>query len=214
MAVTAARVRVLIVDDRPLVVAGLREVLGEDASIEVVGAAVTATEAIHVARLEHPDVIFLDVRLAHDTGLGLITEMRTACPLAECLVLAVSDDAESFRDALDRGAHGYLLDDASGDEIRAAVQRVAAGKSHIDPAVSGYLVQTRRRRHDSAEPTLTSREVDVLRLAAQGLTNDAIAESLNVKTETVKTHLSRAFERLGARDRANAVAICMRRGLF
>jgi DNA-binding NarL/FixJ family response regulator len=214
MAVTAARVRVLIVDDRPLVVAGIREVLGEDASIEVIGAAVTASEAIRTVRLERPDVIFLDVRLAQDSGFSLITEMRKAWPLAECLVLAVSNDAESFRDALDRGVHGYLLDGASGDDIRSAVQRVAAGKSHIDPAVSGYLVQTRRHRHDSAEPTLTSREVDVLRLAAQGLTNDAIAESLKIKTETVKTHLSRAFERLGARDRANAVAICMRRGLF
>lgn len=204
----------LIVDDRPLVLAGIREMLSEDVSIEVVGVAVTATEALQRACAECPDVMLLDVRLAANTGFDLITGMRQACPLTECLVLAASDDAESFRDALGRGAHGYLLEDASRDDICSAVQRVAAGKSHIDPAVSGYLVQAPRGHSYRDEPALTSREIEVLRLAAQGLTNSAIAERLHLKTETVKTHLSRAFERLGARDRANAVAICMRRGLF
>ena len=211
---TATKVRVLIVDDRPLVLAGIREIIGDDESLEVVGAAETAPEALQMARSECPDVIFIDMRLAENAASDLITEMRRACPLSEFLALAVSDDAESFRDALDRGAHGYLLDDASRDDICSAVQRVAAGKSHIDPAVSGYLMHAPRGRHAHEEPELTTREIGVLRLAAQGLTNDAIAKSLNISTETVKTHLSRAFERIGAHDRANAVAICMKRGLF
>ena len=214
MTITANRVRVLIVDDRPLVLAGIREMLSEDAAIEVVDAAVTSAQALQMAHAACPDVMLLDIRLAKNTGFDLITEMRQACPLTECLVLAASDDAEIFRDALSRGVHGYLLDDASRNDVCSAVQRVASGKSHIDPAVSGYLVRAPRGHSYRDEPALTSREIDVLRLAAQGLTNSAIAERMNLKTETVKTHLSRAFERLGAHDRANAVAICMRRGLF
>ncbi|PKQ16690.1 MAG: DNA-binding response regulator [Actinobacteria bacterium HGW-Actinobacteria-7] len=214
MTTTAAKVRVLIVDDRPLVLAGIHEMLSEDSSIEVIGAATDAVQALQMTAAESPDVVFLDVRLPHRTGFDLISGGRKVSPLSEFLALAVSDDPESFRDALSRGAHGYLLDGASRDDICAAVQRVASGKSHIDPAVSGHLVQPTRARSKSDTPTLTARELDVLRLAAQGLTNGAIAQRLGVKSETVKTHLSRAFERLGARDRANAVAICMRRGLL
>lgn len=211
---TKARIRVLIVDDHPLVLEGMREVLGDDRSLEVVGAATTAQEALEIARNEGPDVVFFDTRLAENSGFDLISEMRQTLPLAEYLALAVSDDAETFLNALDRGAHGYLLDDASRDDICVAVQRVAAGKSHIDPAVSGYLLRESKDYANDDEPTPTSREIEVLRLASRGLTNDAIARRLNLKTETVKTHLSRVFERLGAHDRTNAVAICMRRGLF
>ncbi len=214
MSVTATRVRVLIVDDRPLVSAGIQEVLGEDGSIDVIGVAATASEAMRIACAECPGVIFVDARLPEHSGFDLITQMRRTCPLTECLVLAVSDDVDNFRDALNRGAHGYLLEDASAVEICSAVQRVAAGKSHIDPAVSGYLVHIPHGNSLSGEHKLTDREIDVLRLAAQGLTNSAIARRLNLKTETIKTHLSRAFARLGARDRANAVAIGMRRGLI
>lgn len=214
MPLTATKVRVLIVDDHPLVLAGVGEILGGDDSIEIVGVAANAVEALESARAGCPDVIFLNVRLAKNSGFELITQVRQTLPLAECVALSVSDDAGCFRDAMDRGVHGYLLDDASRDEICLAVKRVAAGKSHIDPAVSGYLVQPRRRGTDSVESVPTSREIDVLRLAAQGMTNDAIARRLALKAETIKTHMSRAFERIGAHDRANAVAICMRRGLF
>lgn len=214
MATAATKVRVLIVDDHPLVLAGVGEILGEDVSIEIIGVAADATEALELARTGCPDVVFLDVRLGKNSGFELITQMRQTFPLAECVALSVSDDAECFRDAMDRGVHGYLLDDASRDEIRLAVQRVAAGKSHIDPAVSGYLVRPTSRGSNSGESMPTLREIDILRLAAQGMTNDAIARRLNLRIDTVKTHMSRAFERIGAHDRANAVAICMRRGLF
>lgn len=210
----AGKIRVLIVDDHPLVLAGVQAILGEDDSMEVVGTATNAAEALELASADCPDVVVLDARLAENSGFELMTEMRQKFPLAEFVVLSASDDAESFRHALDRGAHGYLLDDVSADDMCLAVRRVAAGKSHIDPTVSGYLVQSTRHGSDAAESAPSLREIDVLRLAADGLTNDAIARRLNLKTETVKTHMSRAFERIGARDRANAVAICMRRGWF
>ena len=214
MSATKARVRVLLVDDHPLVLEGMREVLGDDHSLQVVGAAATAREALEIARNQDPDVVFFDTRLAENSGFDLISEMRRSFPRAEYLALAVSDDAETFLNALDRGAHGYLLDDASRDDICSAVLRVAAGKSHIDPAVSGYLLRESRDHAGADNPTPSPREIEVLRLASRGLTNDAIARRLNLKTETVKTHLSRVFERLGAHDRTNAVAICMRRGLL
>lgn len=214
MAPGAAKVRVLIVGDHPLVMAGVQVMLGDDDSIEVIGTAANAEKALELIRVGSPDVVMVDVRLAENSGYELMTETRRTFPLTEFVALAASDDAESFRHALDRGAHGYLLDGSSREDMCLAVRRVAAGKSHIDPAVSGHLVQSTSRGSNSAESVPTSRELDVLRLAADGLTNDAIARRLNLKTETVKTHMSRAFERIGARDRANAVAICMRRGWF
>jgi DNA-binding NarL/FixJ family response regulator len=210
----ATTVRVLIVSDHPLLLAGLQAVLDDDNLVAVVGMASTAAEALEVAHAEDPDVIFFDVRLAANSGFDLITEMRHTHLLTEFVALAGSDDAETFRDAMHRGVHGYLLDNASRENICLAVKRVGAGKSHIDPAVSGHLMQPYRGDPIHDGEALTPREVAVLKLAAQGLTNNAIAAQLGLKTETIKTHLSRAFERLGARDRANAVAICMRHGVF
>jgi len=156
----------------------------------------------------------VDARFKGESSGGLVSALRHASPLTECVVMSVSDDAKTFREALSHGAHGYVLDDASREDIRLAVRRVAAGRSHIDPAVSGYLMHSAHATKDVEENAVTEREIEVLRLAAQGMTNTAIADQLSITPETVKTHLSRAFERLGARDRANAVAICMRRGLF
>lgn len=193
---------------------GIRAVLEADQEFEIAGIASSASAALAIARADTPDVALVDARFKGESGADLVAELRQASPLTECLVMSVDDDAQTFRDALSHGAHGYVLDDASRDDIRLAVRRVAAGRSHIDPAVSGYLVQAAHATRHTEDMSVTSREIDVLRLAAQGMTNTAIAGHLSITPETVKTHLSRAFERLGARDRANAVAICMRRGLF
>jgi DNA-binding NarL/FixJ family response regulator len=207
-------IRTLIVSDRPLVVDGLRAVLEADKDFEVIGTAATTGAAKATVQSQTPDVAVVDSRIDGEKGDDLVGELRHLSPLTECVVLSVSNDAGTFREALSHGAHGYLLDGASRDDIRLAARRVAAGRSHIDPGVSGFLMHSSRAGSHSSDFGLTVRELDVLRLAAQGMTNAAIADRLKIKSETVKTHLSRAFERLGARDRAHAVAICMRRGLF
>lgn len=207
-------IRALIVGDHPLMIDGIRAVLEADHEFEVVGTASSPGAALAMARADTPDVALVDARFKGESGGDLVAELRHASPLMECLVMSVSDDADTFREALSHGAHGYVLDDASREDIRLAVRRVASGRSHIDPGVSGYLVQATHAGEHPTDTAVTAREIDVLRLAAQGMTNTAIADHLDITAETVKTHLSRAFERLGARDRANAVAICMRRGLF
>jgi DNA-binding NarL/FixJ family response regulator len=206
-------IRILIASDRPLVVDGLSSVLASEGEFQVIGAASSA-EALAVVRSQTPDVAVVDARIEGGVGDDLVGKLRQASPLTECVVLSASDDAGTFREALSHGAHGFLLEGASRDDIRLAARRVAAGRSHIDPGVSGHLMQASRNATQSKELVLTPRELDALRLAAQGMTNTAIADHLKIKPETVKTHLSRAFGRLGARDRAHAVAICMRRGLF
>jgi len=207
-------IRTLVVSDRPLVGDGLRSVLEAEEEFRVVGVAASMGEAIRSAQAETPDLAIVDSRIEGDAGDELVGKLRQTSPLTECIVLSASDDPRTFREALAHGAHGYLLEGSTREDIRTAARRVAGGRSHIDPAVSEYLVQSARSGTEGADLGLTARELDVLRLAAQGMTNTAIADRLGIRPETVKTHLSRAFERLGAKDRAHAVAICMRRGLF
>ena len=205
----------MIVGDHPLMTDGLRAILEVDNEFEVIGTASSSDAALDMVSSDQPDVALIDARLEEaETGHDLIAELRHASPLTECIVMSVSDDADTLREALSHGAHGYLLDRASRGDIRMATRRVAAGGDYIDPEVSGYLVRATHTGSKPSEQALTAREIDVLRLAAQGMTNSSIASHLGIRPETVKTHLSRAFERLGARDRANAVAICMRRGIF
>jgi DNA-binding NarL/FixJ family response regulator len=212
-------IRVLVVDDHPLVLDGIAAVLAGDPELSLVGVAETGEEALALAAAEAPDVVLLDVGLGSESGLDLIEPIRRAAPLARIVMLTVADDAYSVQEALRRGARGYVLKGSSREDVRMAVHRVSDGFAHVDAAVSDYLVREaeasrRSAASDDAAPTLTRRQLEIIRMVAAGLTNDAIASLIGVTSETVKTHLSRAFARLGARDRASAVAICMRRGLL
>jgi DNA-binding NarL/FixJ family response regulator len=212
-------IRVLVVDDHPLVLDGIAAVLAGDPELTLVGVAETGEEALAVAASEAPDVVLLDVGLGTESGLDLIEPICRAAPLARIVMLTVADDAYSVQEALRRGARGYVLKGSSREDVRMAVHRVSDGFAHVDAAVSDYLVREaeasrRSVAHDDTVPTLTRRQLEIIRMVAAGLTNDAIASLIGVTSETVKTHLSRAFARLGARDRASAVAICMRKGLL
>jgi DNA-binding NarL/FixJ family response regulator len=209
----------MIVDDHPLVLDGIAAVLAGDPELTLVGVAETGEAALALASSEAPDVVLLDVGLGAESGLDLIEPLIRAAPLARIVMLTVADDAYSVQESLRRGARGYVLKGASREDVRLAVHRVSDGFAHVDAAVSDYLVRgaeasRRPTSLDDAAPTLTRRQLEIIRMAAAGLTDDAIASLLGVTPETVKTHLSRAFARLGARDRASAVAICMRRGLL
>lgn len=208
--------RILVVDDHPLVLRGIAAVLDSEPDFEVFEAAGTS-EARKQTENEHPDVILLDVRLSEkETGVDFIPTLLRISPTSRVIMLTAVDDDQTVTQAFKAGAQGYMLKTASARHIRSAVRHVAAGFSHVDPAVSDALISEILQGNKDLDPpvTLSRREVDVLRLAASGLTNEQIAHRLGVTIETVKTHLSRAFVRLNANDRAHAVAISIREGLI
>ncbi len=209
-------IRVVVVDDHPLVLKGIAGILAGDPDIEVVGTASDIEEAVATVEREAPDVLLLDVRLRDGTtGLDVLRQVPQASPATRVVMLTVIDDDAVVTSAMRLGARGYLLKSASAEHVRSAVRRVAAGFSHLDPAISDVLLrEVAPSTADETHLDLSPREIDVLRLVAAGMTNDVIGSHLGIGTETVKTHLSRAFLRLGAKDRAHAVAIALKRGMI
>jgi DNA-binding NarL/FixJ family response regulator len=209
-------VRVMVVDDHPLIIEGVRAILEDDDAFTVVAVASGRGEAAKVAAKRAPDVVLVDLQLGEESGLDLIDDLKRVSPHSRVVVLSVRDDAHSVREAVRRGACGYVLKGASRSLLRSAVSRVASGFSLFDPDVTDHLLDRALPRPFERPPTaeLTEREREVLRLVAAGMTNEAIAEALELKVETVKTHLSKAYARLDASDRANAVAIAIRAGLL
>jgi DNA-binding NarL/FixJ family response regulator len=205
-------IRVLLVDDEPLVRHGLRAILASEPDIEVVGEAADGAEAVSAARRYSPDVVCMDVRMPGVDGLRA-TELVLALPSPpRVLVVTTFESDDHVRDALLAGASGFLLKRASADQVIAAVRAVAAGDSLVFPEAVRRLA-TRRRPTPWEGPALTPRESDVLALVARGMTNAEIALALTVGVETVRTHVANLLAKLGARDRTQAVVLAYDRGL-
>jgi DNA-binding NarL/FixJ family response regulator len=210
------RIRVLIVDDQPLMRAGFKSVLEASGGIEVVGEAETGEQALQRARRLDPDVVLMDVRMPGMDGI----EATRMMPRQKVLILTTFGLDEYIVDALRAGASGFLLKDAPVEELIAAVRAVAAGDAQLSPAVTRRLLDQVARRlpkpvaHE-ADPLgdLTEREREVLRLMAGGLSNAEIAEALVVSEPTVKTHVSKVLQKLGLRDRVQAVIYAYENGL-
>ena len=221
----AGTIRVLLADDQRVVREGLGTVLGLLDGVEVVGYAVDGQEAVEMASTLRPDVVLMDLRMPRCDGVEATRRIRAADPAVQVLVLTTYADDHSVVDALGAGARGYLTKDAGSDEILSALQRVAQGRAAIDPAVQHHVldalaagaVGTADGRAggvpDRLPDGLTTREVEVLRLIAQGLSNSQIADALFVSQATVKTHINNLFAKTGVRDRAQAVAYAYERGL-
>jgi DNA-binding NarL/FixJ family response regulator len=217
--VTADRIRVLVVDDQRVVRDGLTMLIGLIDGIEVVGTASDGIEALQRAGAELPDVVLMDLRMPRMEGAQATREILDALPETRVLVLTTYADDESLFGALQAGARGYLTKDSSAEEIERAIRAVAAGRTHLDPAVQQRLVEAvqapprTRAELDGRPDELTARETEVLTLIAAGLSNAEIAERLVVSTATVKTHVNRIFSKTGARDRAQAVRYAYEHGL-
>jgi DNA-binding NarL/FixJ family response regulator len=204
-------VRVLIADDHPVVRSGLRGMLAADPGFEVVGEAADGTEAVALSLRERPDVVLMDLRMPDLDGASATAEIRARHPETQILVLTTYEtDADIVR-AIEAGAIGYLLKDVPHEEITRAVRAAARGEPVLAPAVAERLME---RARGAASDALTAREIEVLQLAAQGLSNSEIAKELFVSATTVKAHLVHVYRKLGVSDRTAAVTTALERQII
>jgi DNA-binding NarL/FixJ family response regulator len=211
-------IRALVVDDHDLFRRGLRELL-EEQGIRVIGEAATGSDAVALAARAQPDVVVMDLNLPQISGIEATRELVAANPHARVLVLTVASDERTVLDALIAGACGYMLKDATIEEIAAGVRAAAGGESFVSPRVAHHVLG-RLRGHagsDSArapdDTRLSGRELEILRLIADGFDNDQIAETLFLSPRTVKNHVSSILAKLEMDNRVQAAVYAVRRGI-
>ena len=204
------RIRVVLADDHPVVLAGIRALLNADPWVEVVGEATNGGEALPLIRSVAPDVAVIDVSMPGLNGLELTERLTVECPGTRVLVLTVHEDAAYVQPLLKAGARGYLLKRSAAEDLLRAVHAVATGGVYLDPSVAGHALgdgsaaAAGPRQAETGE-ALSPRETETLRLIAQGLSNKEIARRFEVSVKSVETYKARAAEKLGLRSRAEII---------
>jgi DNA-binding NarL/FixJ family response regulator len=215
-------IRVLVADDQQLVREGLRVLLDLTPGIRVVGEASNGAEAVERARQMRPDVVLMDVRMPKLDGVAATRRVREMCPDVQVIILTTFDDDEYVFDGLRAGAVGYLLKDVPSEQLAEAIRAAARGEAFIQPSVTRKVVAefTRlaerehvRREQPLVEP-LSARELEVLALLAEGLSNQEIANRLTIAPGTVKNHVSNVLSKLSVRDRTQAILRAQEIGLL
>lgn len=207
-------IRLLIADDHPVVRAGLVGLLSDEPDFAVVGDVADGEAAVRVAAEVHPDVVLLDLQMPRLDGVAAtaaIVAARGAQAVPRVLILTTYESDDRILAAIEAGASGYLLKAAPAEEIAAGIRSVASGQTALSPQVAIRLVD---RMRGEERPSLTARELDVLRRVALGGSNKQIATELGIGESTVKTHLLNVFDKLGVGDRTRAVTLAMERGLL
>jgi DNA-binding NarL/FixJ family response regulator len=212
-------IRVAVVDDQELFRRGLTMLLGVEDDIEVVGEAGDGVAATELAASAVPDVILMDVRMPKRSGIEACVAIKDVAPTARIIMLTVSDEEADLYDAVKNGASGYLLKDSSIDEVAQAIRVVADGQSLISPSMAIKLLDefkqmSRTDRQQVPSPRLTDRELEVLKLVAQGLNNREIAKRLFISENTVKNHVRNILEKLQLHSRMEAVMYAVREKLL
>ncbi len=208
-----ASLRILIVDDHPITRDGLRSALTTSSEVEIVGEATSGDEAVEMVRQTSPDVVFMDVRMPGMDGLEATRLIRDVAPETKVILFTVEESREAIADAIRAGVSGYLLKDVSATELIQAARLAMEGKAVIHPTLTRAFIEEVQYVERRPETPLSRRESEILQKVAYGATTKEVAHDLGISAHTVKTHLERIFEKLGANDRAQAVAIALRRGL-
>ncbi|MFN8595387.1 MAG: response regulator transcription factor [Anaerolineae bacterium] len=219
------KIRVLLADDQDIIRTGLTIILNHQSDIEVVGQAADGQEAVELAKQLKPDVILMDIKMPHLNGIQATRQIVSVLPKTQIIILTTYDTDDWVFDGIRAGAIGYLLKDASGDNLADAVRGALRGESQIDPTVARKVLrefqQLTQHRSPAPQPPvdeepleqLTDREEEVLKLVAAGLANKEIAQQLSLSEGTVKNHISAILAKLHANDRTQAVLTALKRGL-
>ncbi|MCJ7549791.1 MAG: response regulator transcription factor [Anaerolineae bacterium] len=211
-----ANINVVLADDHILVRQGIRQFLEETGDIEVKGEAGDGAEAVQLVQQLSPDVVVMDINMPKVTGVEATRRIKQHFPETKVLILTAYDDAPYIRALLHAGADGYILKTAPAEELVKAVRNVYQGLAALSPAVATQVVYEMTHQHSPGTAgqaeALTEREIDVLRLAAKGMTNREIGQQLHISHRTVQGHLANTYEKLDANSRTEAVTVAIRRG--
>jgi two-component system response regulator NreC len=207
--------RILLVDDHRVVRAGLRMVIETETGLEVVDEAGDVRDAVFKTRRHTPDLIVLDVMLPDGNGVDAIEKLQAEAPLAKVLILSMEDAPHHVRRAFANGANGYVLKDAAEEELVSAIREVAAGGRYLHPALGAKMVQADiEERERAASDPLSDREREVLRLLAEGHTNQEIAARLYISVRTAETHRAHIMQKLGFTTRSELVRYAIDQGML
>jgi two-component system response regulator DegU len=213
----ARPVRVILADDHSLIRQGLRAMLDSSPVVEVVAEAENGRQLIELVRQHFPDVVVVDIRMPDMDGIEAVRRIKKHHPEVKALMLTVHDEEAYVHEAITAGATGYLLKTISTEELVKGIVTVAEGKAMLHPSVTRQMIEEfaelARGRGNRTSHELSKREQEVLQLLAYGKSNKEIAKELNIGAQTVKTHVSHIFTKLGAADRTGAVALALRKGL-
>lgn len=217
-----SKIRILIVDDHAILRAGLRMLINTQTDMEVVSEAMDGHEALWKAREMNPDVALMDITMPRTGGLQALEQLRQTCPHTRILVLTMHDDPAYALSVLAAGGLGYVVKRAADSDLLAAIRAVHRGRTFVDPALAGSLVQDLLAKQASAGPTgrgvrrslLSPREREVLRLLAQGYTNQQAAKWIRVSVKTVETYRARIAQKLGLHSRAELTRYALESGLL
>ena len=211
------RLRVLLVDDHDLFRTGLRNLL-EEQGVQVVGEAASGSDALRIVREIAPDVVVMDLNMPGMSGVEATREITAIAPLTSVVVLTISDQDDDVMDAIVAGACGYLVKDSSIEELMRGINAAAIGESLISPPIASKVLQRMRavtldQGAETIRAELSDRELDVLRLIANGKDNSEIAEALHISPKTVKNHISNILMKLQIENRIQAAVYAVRSGI-
>ncbi len=204
-------IRILIVDDHPVVRTGIEGMLASQADLEIVGQAANGASAVDLCAELHPAVVLMDLRMAGMDGVAATRAIKSRFPTIHVLVLTTYDSDADILRAIEAGATGYLLKDTPREQLFQAIRSAARGEAALAPTVAARLMS---RMRAPAEESLSAREIEVLALVARGASNRQVGRELHISEATVKTHLIHIFDKLGVADRTSAVTTALERGIL